>query len=421
VRSVVAPCSRIRLQALVRRLVATTMALVLAACGESTAPSTVDSVDALPRALTAVEREAISGGNEFALSLLRHSVSGETGNVLLSPLSAWTALGMTMNGASGTTEAEMRSALGWGTRTRQEINTAYRDLAALLPTLDPSVTVKNANGIWVRDGVTIDSGFALDARSYFGANVRSLPTPRAMFDAVNVWGNEQTDGMIPRVLTGDPPDDLLMLLANAVLFDGQWRERLDPAKTRDAPFRLESGASANVPMMQRQGGFNGFWAQDVIAVEMPYGNSAYSMLMLVPTTGTVDAFVAQLDASRLASYDAAIRPLPSNHFAYVPRFSVSGSLELRPMLEAMGMVRAFTDAAEFPRLLGPVRARLDFVKHGVRVEVDERGTRAAAVTVVGAVPVSLPPEYRVDRPFVFLIRERFAGTILFAGVVRDPR
>lgn len=403
-----------------RRVMAAATVLALAACGEATAPATVDSVGALPRTLTVVEREAIAGNNEFALSLLRHAVPRESGNVLLSPLSVWTALGLTMNGAGGTTEAEMRSTLGWGTHTRQEINTAYRDLAALLPTLDPSVTVKSANGIWVRDDVTIDSGFALDARSYFGANARSLPTPQAMFDAVNVWGNEQTEGMIPRVLTGDPPEDLVMLLANAVLFDGQWRERLDPAKTQVAPFRLDNGASVPVQMMERQGSFNGFWSPEVIAVEMPYGNSAYSMLLLVPGTGTLDAFVSQLTEARLASFDAAIRPVPSNHFAYLPRFSVSGSLELRPMLEQMGMPRAFRNDAEFPRLLG-ANSRLEFVKHSVRLEVNERGTRAAAVTVVGAVPVSLPPQYRFDRPFVFLIRERFAGTILFAGVVRDPR
>ncbi len=404
-----------------RRWLTLASAVLLAACGEATAPATVDSLDALPRALTTVERDAIAGGNDFALSLLRRTASSEAGNVLLSPLSVWTALGMTLNGAGGATEAEMRTTLGWGTRTREEINTAYRDLATLLPTLDPSVTVHSANGIWVRDGLTVDAGFTQDVRTYFGADVTSRPTPQAMYDAVNVWGNEQTDGLIPRVLTGEPPDDLLMLLANAVLFDGQWRERIDPAKTRDAPFQLKDGGSVIVPMMQQQGSFSGFWSSDLIAVELPYGNSAYAMLMLVPKSGTLDAFVAGLDGARLTALDNSIQPLPGNHFAYIPKFTVSGSLELRPALEQMGMPRAFTDAAEFPRLLGPVAARMDFVKHAVKLEVNERGTRAAAVTVVGMVPVSLPPEYRVDRPFVFLIRERFAGTILFAGVVRDPR
>ena len=105
---------------------------------------------------------------------------------------------------------------------------------------------------------------------------------------------------------------------------------------------------------------------------------------------------------------------------YLPRFSVRGSLDLGPQLRAVGMPRAFSDIAEFPRLAG-IPAKLSFVQHGMVLQVDETGTKAAAVTVVGAVLTSLPPSYRVDRPFIFLIRERFAGAILFAGVVRDPR
>jgi len=405
-----------------RRWVVVASAL-LAACGDSTGPATVDSLAALPRTLTAVERDAITGGNQFALSLLRRTGSAAGTNVLLSPLSVWTALGMTMNGAVGTTETEMRATLGWGTRTREEINTAYRDLAALLPTLDPSVTIRNANGIWVRQGLTVDAGFAADVRTYFGAEVRTSSTPQAMFDAVNAWGNQQTDGLIPRVLDTPPPDDLLMLLANAVLFDGQWRERMDPSKTRNAPFHLDNAAAGtpiSVPTMQQQGGFRGLKTSDLTTIELPYGNSAYTMLFLVPTTGTLGGFVAGLDEARLAAIDGGLRALPGNFFAFIPKFTVTGSLELGPTLAQMGMPRAFTDAAEFPRFVG-LGAKLGFVKHAVKLEVNERGTRAAAVTVVGVVPVSLPPEYRVDRPFVFLIRERFAGTILFAGAVRDPR
>ena len=403
------------------RMMAVAGLMVIAACGDgTTTPGTVDSLQALPRELTSVEREGIASGNRFALSLLRQVNTTTSGNVLLSPLSVWTALGLTMNAAAGQTDAQMRTTLGWGTRNRTEINSAYRDLSALLPTLDSSVKVKIGNGIWVRAGLTADSTFARDARTFFGAEIRTAATPQAMFDAVNVWGSQQTDGLVPRVLNQPPPDDLLMLLANAVLFDGRWRDAFDPAHTVQAPFSLESGTSVSVPMMTRKGSFRAADNAKFVALELSYGNSAYAMLVIVPTVGTLNAYVSTLDSAALATLTSALTDVGERAHVYLPRFTVRGSVELSSTLKTLGMPRAFTDQAEFPRFFG-TGAKLGFVQHGVTLEVNERGSRAAAVTVVGVVPTSLPPTFRVDRPFVFFIRERFAGTILFTGVVRDPR
>ncbi len=403
-------------------------ALFVAACGSNTGPgddvaSQVDSLRALPRALSASERAGIASSNQFALSLFKREVAARDSNVLLSPLSVFTALGMTMNGAAGETEAEMQRTLGWGTRPRSESNVAYRDMLALLPTLDASVKVKIANGIWVRTPLSADPAFAGDVRQYFGAEVRSASSAQGLFDAVNAWGNQQTEGMIPKVLQGAPPDDLLMLLANAVYFDGAWRNAFDRKDTQSGPFRVgdaAGSATASVPMMHRKGGYRAYERQDFFAVELPYGNAAYHMLVLVPRTGTLNALVAGLDSSKLGEISAGLREVMSTSPLWLPRFTARGSLELSPALGALGMPRAFTDNAEFPRLLGPA-VKLDFVRHGVAVEVNERGTRAAAVTAVGVIPVSAPSGHPVDRPFAFLIRERFEGTILVAGVIRDPR
>ncbi|MES2522992.1 MAG: serpin family protein [Gemmatimonadota bacterium] len=393
------------------------------ACSDGTGPSPVqaDSLAALPRTLTATERQGITSGNAFALSLLRESMArATTPNVLLSPLSVSYALGMTMNGAGGATLAEMSQTLGWGSRARAEINPAYKDLMALLPTLDPTVTIRIANGIWTREPLQADPGFAADVRTYFGAEARSAKDEQAMFDAVNAWGNTQTNGMIPKVLDTPPPRDLVMLLANAVYFSGTWRDRFDAAETKPGPFRLESGASVQVPLMHRKGKFSAMQNAGMTAVELSYGNSAYSMLFIVPSNEPIGTFVARFDSTMLAGITDGLQPMNDNIELYLPKFTLREKVELRPHLSEMGMPTAFTNGAEFPRLLG-FGTKLDFVRHAVAIEVDEEGTRAAGVTVVGVVPVSLPPQMRVDRPFVFMIRERFAGTILFTGVVRDPR
>lgn len=405
----------------------------LVACSDGTGPGdearAADSLAALPRTLSLGEQRAVSSGNQFAFQLLRQVDRGGSTNVLLSPLSVSYALGLTMNGAAGITLSEMQQVLGWGGAARPEVNAAYRDLMTLLPTVDSShVTVQIANGIWVRAPNAPDTGFVSDARSYFGAPVQVLATPRAMFDSVNAWGARSTRNMVPRALTGEPPEDLMMLLANSVYFAGTWRDRFDASKTRPRPFTLESGAQLAVPLMSRAGGFrvatvgNGTSAQaPVIAAELAYGNSAYSMLLLMPAAGLVGDLVQRLDTAFYAQLSRALVPAPGQSELALPKFTLSRSKVLTGDLASMGMGRAFSTAAEFPRLFPTTRTAIDFVQHAVTVSVDEKGTRAAAVTVVGVVPVSLPAGYVFDRPFVFIIRERLSGAVLFTGVVRDPR
>jgi serpin B len=412
-----------------RRATATLLALVsgaLAACNgsptdNSTPGGQADSLRSLPRAVSVTEQQGISANNAIALRLLRETAVGTTKNVLLSPFSVSTALGLTMNGAAGGTEDAMRTALGWGTRPRADINAAYRDLAALLPTLDPAVTFRSVNGIWVRTPMRAHPDFVSDASRFFNAGVNSAATPQAMFAAVNAWASTATDGLVPKALEEPPPDDLTMLLANAVLFKGEWRDRFDPANTTPRPFRLENGSSPNLPTMSRRGGFRASSDPTATAVELPYGNSAYSMLLVLPRTGTIGEYVARLDSARLADLVARLGP-QSDVPLYLPRFKTSSSLELRPALTAMGMGVAFSDAASFPRLFDDgAGQKLEFVRHAVTVEVDEEGTKAAAVTIVGAVPTSASLPIEFNRPFLFFIRERFTGALLFSGVVRDPR
>lgn len=404
----------------------------LAACGAATGPdggtAGADSLTALPRALSTGEQLAISGGNQFAFRLLRTADVGSRDNVLLSPLSVSFALGLTMNGAAGGTLTEMQQTLGWGSASRADINMAYRDLMTLLPTLDrANVQVQVANGVWVRTPNQPDTGFVSEARRFFAAPVHSLPTPRAMYDSVNTWAARTTDGRIPRVLPGDPPQDLMMLLGNVVTFAGAWRDRFDPGNTRPRPFMLDNGGTVSVPMMSRQGAFRSAMLSGgapgqptVIAAELPYGNSAYSMLLLMPSSGGVSTLVQRLDTALYGQISRALLPSSGGEIA-LPTFSLMRSRDLSRALMSLGMPRAFGAGAEFPRLFPSVRTAIDFVQHAVAVRVDEQGTRAAGVTVVGITRVSLPAGFVFDRPFVFLIRERLSGTILFAGVVRDPR
>lgn len=410
-----------------RQLLPLAATVLLAACADATSPGgdAPTEITALPRALTATEQEIIASSGTFAFDLLREVNADWQGrNVFISPLSASMALGMTMNGAAGTTFDEMRQALGFGVRPLPEINAGYQSLIALLQGLDPRVTFELANAIWYERTFEsfIEPSFLATVRGAFDAEVGALDmgTPQSV-STVNDWAKSHTKGKIEKVL--DSTKDLVMLLANAIYFKGDWRDRFDKAATTPRPFELEGGQQVHVPTMFRDGPAQRGGAGGALWLEMPYGGNAYAMTVVVPPAGTgIDAFVAgltpqawQQGISSLGDHDGEIR---------FPKFRLSWEDTLQAPLKRLGMRAAFVpDGADFTRLSSAMGRRLfiSFVKQNSFVDVNEEGTEAAAVTTVGVGVTSLPLPLVVDRPFVFAIRERLSGTILFMGKIVDPR
>ena len=403
-------------------------ALVLAlaaACTDSpSGPSAVpDSLTALPRTLSEGEQAAIASSNRFAFDLFR-SINRRfiDTNVFISPLSASFALGMTLNGADGETFEGMRQALRIDDTDRSVINDAYRDLIKLLLELDPSVDMRIANAIWYRNTFPFHRAFFDTVSHYFDARVAGLDfASPATVDRINAWVDTATAGKIPKVIDGID-DSLVMLLMNAIYFKGSWRSQFDPAQTRTAPFATERGSSYSASMMHLDAPHLALaHLNGVQAVDLPYGRAAFTMTAILPPAGTdVDAFIETLDQSK---WDAIIGALHNTKAdVYLPKFRMAWEDTLNDDLKAMGMENAFCEGcANFLRM-SPVGDQLfiSFVKQNTFVNVNEEGTEAAAVTTVGVGVTSLPPSIRFNRPFVFVIRERLSGTILFIGKVAVP-
>ncbi|MDH3205443.1 MAG: serpin family protein [Gemmatimonadota bacterium] len=392
------------------------------ACSDASAPSP-GPITQLPRDLSAVERSVISASNAFGLDLMGR-VSGEDPrlNVVLSPISASMALGMTLNGASSTTFDAMRSALGFGSLTQDQINDSYRELIDLLTDLDPAVRFDIANAIWANENVPFHAAFfeavsaAFDAR----AESRDFGDPATVV-AINDWVQENTGGLIDSIVDSLDPS-LVMLLVNAIYLDAAWTVQFDPEDTYGAVFAREDGSSVPVDMMSRSDAQVPFAStSEYVAVELPYGGAAFSMVIVVPTLGvTVRNFLLGLDAP---AWQALVSGLAERELGQVglPKFTLTYDGFLNDALKAMGMEVAFAPGADFTRM-SPIGDELciSFVRQKTFIEVDERGTRAAAVTGVGVGVTSAPPSFVADRPFFFAIRERLSGTLLFTGVVGDP-
>ena len=396
-------------------------ALLLAGCSDALGPEP-QPITELPRALTVSERDVIQHGNAFGLALVREMVARDVRpNVVLSPLSASMALGMTLNGAATGTFDAMRATLGFGGMTQDEINEAYRGLMELLTTLDPDVRFDIANSVWANEDVPFHEAFLQAVQDAFAARVESRDfADAATLKAVNDWVSDSTEGLIPTILDQLDPS-LVMLLINAIYFDGAWTTQFKPEDTRRQAFHREDGSTVQVDMMNlpdakvAAGGGPGY-----SAVELPYGGEAYSMVVVLPDGNTdVRTLVQGLDTEAWSAIVAGLAPRELDQLS-IPKFTLDYDGYLNEALKAMGMGVAFRPGADFTRL-SPLGSSMciSFVRQKTFVEVDERGTRAAAVTAVG-VRLTSVSAFVVDRPFVFAIRERLSGTLLFVGMVGDP-
>jgi len=411
------------------RLLFTTLALGAVACSDGfIGPSNqTPARSALPRPLTASESKVIDASNAFAFSLFaKVNAAQRDSNVFISPLSASLALGMTLNGAANQTFEEMRSALQFGTASQQEINDGYKSLIALLSSLDPAVTMRIASSIWYQNGFPFNQSFLDAGKTSFDAEIQGLnfaDTPGSL-TAINGWVNSKTNGKIPSIL--DSIDsDLVMLLVNAIYFNGSWRTKFDAALTTDAQFQPSTGAAQAVRLMHRNGKIHYAETATYQAVDLPYGDSSFTMTVVLPRQGqSVETVATSLTSATWETLADSFEPTTVDLF--LPKLKLSYGRQLKPDLQALGMRAAFEpNTADFTKM-STSRGRelyIKFVKQKTFVDVNEEGTEAAAVTGVGIGVTSVPltVTMRVDRPYIFLLRERLSGTVLFmAKIVRMP-
>jgi serpin B len=408
--------------------------LLVGACGDPTAPGFDGApavIEALPRALTGSERAVIEASNAFSMSLLREvDARDPAANVFLSGLSASMALGMTMNGAAGATWNAMRQTLRFGDLSEEEIDASYRDLIALLLTLDPRVVIGIANATFADDAFAVRQDFLDRLREFFDAEAGTLDfQDPSSIDVVNAWAAEKTHDRIKEILKSWPPDAVLALL-NALYFKGDWTEKFDRGETAPRTFELSSGETVQVEAMRSEEALLrvGHDAETGATVgELPYGGRAFVMDVVLPPEGTsLDVFLEGADGAAWNRWTQALPGDFSTGVVQLPKIELEYERVLNGELIAMGMAVAFGEgdvAPDFSRI-GPGDLAIGLVKQKTYLRVDEEGTEAAAVTVVVVnqiVSVPATPALIVDRPYLFAIRERLSGTVLFLGVVRDPR
>ena len=373
--------------------------------------------DAKPIILKAAMQKRVAQDNEFAFKLLKNTIQKTTeSNVFVSPLSVSIALGMAWNGAAGETKTQIETTLEMSGLSTDEINEYYRIMQTSLPKVDASTKLSIANSLWYRKDFVVKSSFLKVNADNFNAYVKELDFSKTWAkDTINNWCAKNTNNLIKTIIEGSISEETMMYLVNAVYFKGIWCSKFEKKSTYEADFKTETGSTVRVNMMNQKDTFD--YAVDELAqyVDMPYGNKAFSMTVILPNEGkTTQDVLSQLTANK---WNETLDKMSSREVQlYMPRFKVENKFKLNDALKTMGMPIAFSDFADFTGI-SDVRLMISEVLHKTYITVDEEGTEAAAVTSIGFTTTSMPiiPIININKPFVFAIREKSTGVILFIG------
>ena len=391
------------------------------ACNKDETPK--DVKPAKPIELTIRQIEKVNADNAFSFKMFKEvSALAKEPNTFFSPLSLNIALGMLYNGASGDTRAEMAEVLGMADFTDTEINEYYQKMSQGLLNIDPLTDISIANSIWYRDGFPVKQPFIDVNKKHFDAEVKSLDFDRSdAADIISKWCADKTKDRIKEIIESPIPRDVIMYLINALYFKSNWQFEFDKANTKQDDFTKADGKEIKVNMMEQTTTLPYYDDQYLKCVEMPYGNQAFSMVAILPADNMdIDLLIEHLDDA--AWQNIANNLYERNVWLKLPRFKIECNIPLNEPVKNVGMQRIFygglANIADDPLAVSNIKQK-------TFVEVNEEGTEAVAVTVIEVFTTSgtggTQVQFFADRPFLYLIKEKSTGAILFIGRMDEPK
>jgi serpin B len=369
------------------------------------------------------------GINKFGFDLyknLKKANGNKDNNLFYSPASISIALAMTYAGARGDTEKQMANVLNF-TLPQDRLHSAYSKLIENLKSAkDYELSI--ANALWLQKDYKYLQEFLNTMEKYYkgGFNeVDYITNPEGARIKINDWVSKETKEKIKDILNpGDITSLTRLVLTNAIYFKGKWQTEFDKKSTKDEDFYLINGQKTKVKMMFQENRFNYYENDDLQLLEMPYKGDKVSMVIILPKAGKFETVENMMDEKKLQEWTKSATKMEVK--AYIPRFKFTQRFDLSEDLSKMGMKDAFSaGVADFSGINGKKNDLfISKVIHKAFVDVNEEGTEAAAATAVEmalkAAPIKKLAIFEADHPFIFLVRDKEAGSILFMGRVMDP-
>jgi len=378
---------------------------------------------------SSVDEGLVDANTRFAFRIFKELMIEDEGkNIFISPLSISTALTMTYNGAEGSTKDAMSETLELGDMKIADVNEGYLNLIESLEGADKQVNLEIGNSVWIDEEFEprVYTTFTEGISTYYEGELFTRNFgDTGTIDDINSWISDKTNEKIDKMIEQIDPD-VVMFLINAIYFKGDWTNKFDAAKTSKDDFYLPDGETVQPDMMSTSGDFYYYSGEGLKVARLPYGRDKIAMYIFLPSKAvSLESFIGNLNQPIFDDYVSRLHRVSDLKVKF-PKFKLEyGKKRLNDALSKLGMGVAFDmRAANFSGIAPTDQENLyiDFVDHKAFIEVNEKGTEAAAATVVAVAVESAPMEatFYVDRPFFFVIRDDRSGTILFMGNIVNP-
>lgn len=374
--------------------------------------------------LSAPQQKVLNQSNDFAFDVLK-AINSEDGNVFVSPYSLGQALGMLANGAEGKTYDEIAAVLKIGDGTSlDDINSYYATMNSALTSIKCSSQFAVANSLWVNKDYSVFDDYKEGMKIHYGAKVENVDfSDSKTFDLINSWGNTQTGGHIPSIVNVKEELVPVAMLLNCLFFKGLWSYFLKE-NTRDDYFRNHTYHNESMKLMHSESATLNGWASDEeLAVELDYGGKAFQLMVMMPTRMNINDYIKAFDGAKYQ--DLLSKMKKASSVVEMPKFKCSFDNKLNTTLKKLGIVGVFDEFAQLDKIAKvsyTEKVRVSNVLQKASIEVNEEGSVATVVTR-SDVDVNTAPGisgiYVIKRPFIYLIKERTTGAILFVGKVQS--
>jgi len=377
-----------------------------------------DSGISLDRTVYPPSELIVDANNQFALDFYSYVTKDKDENIFFSPTSISTAFAIAYEGAQGNTAKEMEEVFGFDPDDEQR-RSEFANMQASLNPADQKFKLRLANALWLAQGFEPLVEYVDVARTYYDSKVDTVDfASDEAINTINGWVDTKTEGKIEKLFEQLDPNTQLVI-TNAIYFKGNWTFPFDKDRTRDANFMINPQKTVQVPTMSRDFTYNYTSNDQVQILELPYQGDRLSMLIFLPNE--IDGLVSLENSLTVEKIEQWKSELSEQRlFIQIPKFKLETNYDLKASLPEIGMPSAFSISdADFSGITGSRGLYIEQAIHKAFVDVNEEGTEAAAATGI-VMDQSMPPEFRADHPFMFLIQDNETGSILFMGRVAVP-
>lgn len=376
--------------------------------------------------LTTTQKQLVVKGNDFAFSAMQKLNDSKKDGFVFSPMSISYLLGMVADGADGATRTEIINALGAAGKSRQALNSFYANIILNAPNVDKDVTLEISDAFFGNTlfPARLSESYNANLQDYFKALVEycDFSKTQATVDRINEWCGASSHGMIKSIGLENVLDAMWAnVMLSCAYFSGAWTQAFSEEDTQEMYFTKADGSKQLTPMMRKIDEVLFMEDSKAKAISMPYGEGDYQMLLAMPAAGSIDDFIASLSGSRFDDIRKKLDMAATD--ILMPAFSAKTEEFLRSTLSDLGIVTMFSPDADFSPMYDAANGRqpIGDIKHVAAIEVDEHGTKAAAISSTWRYTASPGEEqaatcqFHALSPFVYIIYQQSTGAIFFMG------